>query len=261
VIGINTAIFSPSGGSVGIGFALPSSLAKSVFAQLRKSGHLDRGWLGVKIQQVTDEVAESVGLKKAHGALIIEVDKKGPSAKSGIVPGDIITSFDGKEVKEMRNLPRIVAETPIGKTVPVEIWHNGATKTVTIKTGEMKDSEEPENAADDGEGDVSGSADGKTILGMTLVPFSAEMHEKRKFPADLKGTIIGKIVPSSEAAKRGLQAGDLVVQVGEVRVISPKDAVEAIAAVRKSGRKYVLIRILRNAQVAMFVTVPVEEKK
>jgi len=137
VVGINTAIYSPSGGSIGIGFAIPSALAKPVIAQLQQYGKPRRGWLGVRIQAVTDEIAESLGLDKAHGALVASVSDKGPAQLAGIQPGDIVLTFDGKDVTDMKRLPRIVAETPIEKTVKVAVWRKRQQQVLDVKVGEL----------------------------------------------------------------------------------------------------------------------------
>lgn len=258
VIGINTAIFSPNGGSIGIGFAMPVSMAKSVFAQLKATGHIDRGWIGIKIQDVSDEIAESVGLKKTYGALVMETAKNSPSDQAGIVPGDIITKFDGKEIKEMRNLPRMVADTAIGKTVALEVWHKGVFKTVSVKTSQIKDAGD-EDIQENGEGDKHEKKPvGKEILGMSLTPLDTAKRQKYGLPQSVKGLIITRINPNSEAMKQGLQQGDVIIQAGDTPVTSVKDLTGAIEAARKAGHKYVLLRV-QNAQEesAMFITLPV----
>ena len=141
VIGINTAIISPSGGSIGIGFAVPSKTAMPVIDQLQQFGETRRGWLGVRIQQVTDEIAESLNIKPPRGALVAGVDEKGPAKPAGIEPGDVIVKFDGKDIKEMRDLPRVVADTPVGKDVPVVIIRKGKEETKTVKLGRLEDGE------------------------------------------------------------------------------------------------------------------------
>jgi serine protease Do len=261
VIGINTAIFSPSGGSVGIGFAVPSQLAKTVFKELRERGHIDRGWLGVKIQPVTDEIAESLKLNKAYGALVAEVSPGSPAAKAGVKSGDVVTHFDGKEVKEMHNLPRMVAETPIGKTVEVELWRNGESKTVSITVGEMKETEEADDEDEGKENAAPAKVKGKEVLGMMLSTLTNEEREKSQLPADVKGVIVRSVKEDSEAAKNDIEPGDVIVQVGSGAVTTPAEVSAAVANVRKQGRKYVLLRITRGKDMSMFVTVPVENVK
>src|SRR5690606_24352208 len=147
VIGVNTAIFSPSGGSVGIGFAIPSALAKTVTAQIVEFGRTKRGWLGVRIQQVTDEIAESLNLPKVEGALVSSVSVGGPAEKAGLHAGDVVLNFDGKNIDEMRVLPRVVAETKIGLEVPIEVWRKGQRKSFRVKVGELERAEEVEETA------------------------------------------------------------------------------------------------------------------
>ncbi len=261
VIGINTAIFSPSGGSIGIGFAVPMAMAKPVLMQLKTTGHIDRGWLGVRIEHVNDEIADSVGLKKVYGALVMEVAKGSPSDKAGIVAGDIITSYDGKEIKEMRNLPLMVADTKIGKPVPIELWRNGQIKTVQVKIGEMKEDKETatENASEGKEQNAESAPKGKPVLGLSLSVLGSEERERHGLSADVKGVIITNIKPDSAALKRGLQAGDVITQIGDTLVSSPTDVSNAVASARKAGHKYVLLRIFRDKE-AVFATLPLEEK-
>ena len=261
VIGINTAIFSPSGGSIGIGFAVPSAMAKPVLAQLKSHGRIERGWLGVKIQDVTEEIADSVGLKKATGALVMEITKDSPADKAGIKIGDVITHFDGKEVKAMRNLPRLVADAPIGKTASVELWRKGETKTLSVKLGELKEQDESLKAEGD-EDEESGptpAIKGKELLGMTLAAVTPEILEKYSLASGLKGVLVTKVKEDSEAGKRGLQAGDLITQVAETPVNEAKDVMDAVDTIRKAGRKFVLLRVTHNNQTT-FVTLPVEDK-
>ena len=262
VIGINTAIYSPSKGSIGIGFAVPSAMAKPVLAQLRSRGHIDRGWLGVKIQDVTDEIADSVGLKKAEGALVMEVTKDSPADKAGIKLGDVITHFDGKEVKEMRNLPRLVADAAIGKTAEVELWRKGETKTVSVKLGELKEKEEaPSDAA--GEDEDNGptlNIKTKDVLGLTIAGITQEVRDKYGIASNVTGVLVTKVKDGSEAAKRGLQAGDIITQAGETVVENAKAVSDAVEAARKAGRKFILLRVTHGND-SLFATLPLEEKK
>src|SRR5207237_4306635 len=139
VVGVNTLIISPTGGSIGLGFAVPSKTVAGVIDQLRQFGEMRRGWLGVRIQQVTDDIAESLGLKPARGALVAGIDDKGPAKPAGIEPGDVIVKFDGKDIKEMKDLPRIVADTPVGKDVPVVVVRKGKEETKLVKLGRLED--------------------------------------------------------------------------------------------------------------------------
>jgi serine protease Do len=261
VIGINTAIFSPSGGSIGIGFAVPVSMAKSVFTQLRTNGRIDRAWLGVKIQHVTDEIADSVGLKKTMGALVMDVTKDSPSAKAGVEVGDVITKFDGKEVKEMRFLPRMVADTKIGKTVAVELWRKGQPKNVSVILAQLKEQDEAALIEKDEEGGTQeAQIKTKELLGMSLSPITSSIRDKFKVAPDTKGVIVTKIKPGSEAGKRGLQAGDVITQIGDNNIQDTKNISDAIQTAHAAGHKFILVRVLHGKE-SVFVTLPIEEKK
>jgi serine protease Do len=260
VVGVNTAIYSPSGGSIGIGFAVPMAEAKPVFMQLKTSGHIDRGWLGVKIQTVTDEIADSVGLKKAMGALVMEVAKDSPADKAEIKVGDVITKFDGKDVKEMRQLPRMVAETKKGKGVPVEIWRNGKSQTVQLTVGELKEEAEAAEAKDkNAENAAKGNAPTKEILGMSLSTLTGDLREHYSIADTVKGVVVTKITPASEAMKRGLHVGDAITQVGNATIASIQELDAALAQTRKAGHKFALVRVQRGEE-SLFITLPTSEK-
>ena len=260
VIGINTAIFSPSGGSVGIGFAVPTAMAKSVFAQLKNSGHIDRGWLGIKIQPVTEEVAESVNLKKVYGAFVANVGKDSPAEKAGVLAGDVITKFDGKDIKEMRTLPRVVADTKVGKSVSMEIWRKGHFKVLTVMVGETK--EEATNTDEDVQGDKNTRKTAETeIIGLALVDITPEAKTHFALPDELRGGVITRIKPESEAKKRGLKVGDVILQVGDTVTLTAKEVGDAINALRHEKRKFALLRIARGKEDSVFITLPVEEVK
>ena len=188
IIGINTAIYSPSGGSIGIGFAVPSKTALAVIDQLKNFGETRRGWLGVRIQQVTDEIAESLGIKPARGALVAGVDEKGPAKPAGIEPGDVIVKFDGKDIKEMRDLPKIVGDTPIGKDVPVLVIRKGKEITKTVRLGRLDDAPQPVAATRDA------VPDDKTVvqkaLGLNLSTMTDELRRKYKIKDNVKGVVI-----------------------------------------------------------------------
>ena len=248
VIGINTAIFSPTGGSVGIGFAIPTNMVKKIIADLREYGHTRRGLLGVKIQMVTDEIAESLGLDKAKGALVASVDKEGPAFKAGVQNGDIIIEFDGHEIKEMRQLPRIVAETKIGKKIKIVVLRNGHEKTFNLKIGEMKE-DEIELA-----GDIK--KNGKTFLngkkmieplGIEVSSLTKDIRLKFNIPDDIQGVFITEVAQNSDIAKKGIRKGDILVEVNQHKVNSPADIEKQLEAVKKSGRKSVLLLIVGKA--------------
>jgi serine protease Do len=245
VIGINTAIFSPSGGSIGIGFAIPSNLAKPVIVDLQKYGKTRRGWLGVRIQSVTDEIAENLGLKDQHGALVASVSPGGPAAKAGIKAGDVITSFDGKDVSEMRRLPRIVAETPINKEVNLTLWRDGKKLQLTAVVGELNEAEEAE-LAKTGDKPAAKQDESQTSvagLGLVVAPLTPALRERYDLAGDAKGVVVTEVKPSGVAAEKGIRAGDVIVEVSQEAVKSPADFASKVDAARKAGRKSILLLV------------------
>jgi serine protease Do len=249
VIGINTAIFSPSGGSIGIGFSIPSNMAKNIVAQLKQYGHPRRGWLGVKIQQVTPEIAESLGLKDVNGAMVAGVTDGGPAEKAKIHGGDIILKFAGQDVKEMHNLPRIVADAEVGKEVPVVLWREG--KEVTVQTVLAERPADVELASNDA-GPKPGDATKPTAitgLGLKVAPVSQELKDKFQLGADQKGVVITDVAPNTPAAERGLKPGDVIVEVQQAEVAAPSDIQKQVDVARKADRKNVLMLIQREGGV------------
>lgn len=251
VIGINTAIFSPSGGSVGIGFAIPSSLAKTVILQLEQYGHTRRGWLGVRIQTVTEEIADSLGLGKERGALVASISDKGPAAKAGLEPGDVILTFDGKPISDMRSLPRTVAETPIGKSVPLTFWRDGKEKTVNVAVGELEKAEEEGLVASSDKGSPRKAGDEVSVanVGMSLGMISDEDRKEFKIPDDVDGVLVTSVEDMSEAAEKGMTPGDVIVEVNQQPVNAPQEAAGIIEKARKSGRTSVLLLINHEGDV------------
>ena len=242
VIGINTAIYSPSGGSVGIGFSVPSNLAKSVVAQLREYGHARRGWLGVRIQQVTPDIAESLGLKDSSGAMVAGVNDGGPADKARIKNGDVILKFNNQDVREMKNLPRIVAETPIGKDVPVNLWRDGKLVTLQASVGELPDEIQQASAEQAPKADPQRPAE-IAGLGASLAPLTDDMRDRFKIAPDQKGVVVTDVSPDGNAAGRGLKPGDVIVEVQQEAVSTPADVQDRIAKYRKLNRKTVLMLI------------------
>lgn len=251
VIGVNTAIFSPSGGSVGIGFAVPSNLAKPVIKQLIKFGHTRRGWLGVRIQKVTDDIADSLGLDKAKGALIASTTDTGPAEKAGLEPGDVILEFNGKPVKTMRGLPRIVAETAIDEKVKVKYWREGKEKTTSVTIGELEKAEETglisssssSEDSKDGDEDKGTSIDS---LGLTLSKLTREERKVYNIDDDVEGVIIIKVEEGSAAFQKGIIAGDVIVEINQQSVSKPKNAADIVKKAKKAGRNSVLLLINRD---------------
>lgn len=258
VIGINSAIFSPSGGSVGIGFAIPTNLAKTVIDQLKQFGRTHRAWLGVKIQEVSDEVAESVGLSKPIGALVVEVQAGSPAAKSSLQVGDIITHFDGKELAEMRFLPRMVAEAKIGKSVDLTVWRKG--KSITVKSTLEELDETEETAKKPGEQKSKSGETGETVLGLELTPLSKELRARYGVEAKQEGLMVLSVKSGSEAAKRGIQEGAIILEAAAEPVKTVADFKRAIESARKAGRKFALLKVAHEKDVG-FITLPVEEAK
>jgi serine protease Do len=240
VIGINTAIYSPSGGSIGIGFSIPANLAKTVVAQLREFGHAKRGWLGVKIQQVTPDIAESLGLKDASGALVAGVESNGPAEKAKIRNGDIILKFNDQDVKEMKNLPRVVAETDINKQVPVTVWRDGKELTLDVTVGELP--EEQQAAATPDKAEPTKTLE-LSALGLTLGPITSDARDKFQLAQDQKGVLITDVGQGTPAADRGLKPGDVIVEVQQEEVATPADVQERVEKVKKSGKSSVLMLV------------------
>jgi serine protease Do len=242
VIGVNTAIISPSGGSIGIGFAVPSKTALPVIDQLKQFGETRRGWLGVRIQQVTDEIAESLGIKPPRGALVAGVDEKGPAKPAGIEPGDVIVKFDNKDIKEMRDLPRVVADTPVGKQVPVQIIRKGKEETKTVMLGRLEDGEKQAEAKKDPAVDAPPSVVKKT-LGIELANLSDDLRKRYKIKDTVKGVVITGIDSSSPAADKRLSPGDVIVEIAQEAVASADDFQARIDKLKKDGRKSALLLI------------------
>jgi len=239
VVGINTAIYSPSGGSVGIGFAIPSSAAEPIVKQLIDNGEVKRGWLGVHIQQVTEEIAESLGLKKAQGALVADVIKEGPAENAKIKAGDVILRFDGKRVREMRSLPKIVADTVVGKPVEVEVWRNGSRKTLSVTVGVLDDKVEVAAKSKNKKGLTRDLDD----LGVTLMALNDASREHFKLGAEAKGVLISKVDDGGPAGEKGVRPGDLIIEVSQEEVSSPSDVVKKVKEAKKEGRKTVLLLV------------------
>lgn len=243
VIGINTAIISPSGGSIGIGFSTPSYLATNVISQLREFGETRRGWLGVRIQPVTDDIGESLGMSDAKGALIAGVTRGGPAEKSGVLPGDVILKFGDRDIPKMRDLPRIVAESPVGKAVDVVVLRKGEEVTIQVTLGRLEDTEKPTKTS------VTGSNDGKkkdvtqTVLGITVGELDEAARKKYEVGKDIVGIVVTAVDPESLAAEKGLKVGDVIAEVGQESVQKPGDLKSRIEALKKEGRKNALLLI------------------
>ena len=246
VIGMNTAIYSPSGGSIGIGFSIPSDMVKNVVEQLKDFGHPRRGWLGVRIQQVTPDIAESLGLKDATGAMVAGVNDGGPADKAQIHNGDIILKFNNQDVKDMHALPRIVADSEVGQSVPVVLWRDGKEVTLQATLAEKPDDTQQASAATPAPADAAPKPVDIAGLGMKLAPISPDLKDKYQLNADQKGVVVTDVSPNGPAAERGLKPGDVVVEVQQGEVSSVDDVQKRIDAVKKENRKSVLMLIQRQ---------------
>jgi serine protease Do len=259
VIGINTAILSPSGGSIGIGFATPSASVIPVIAQLEQFHETRRGWLGVRIQPVDDTIADSLGLGAARGALVAGVDDKGPAKPAGLQPGDVIIKFDGKDVKESRDLPRLVASMPVGRAVEVVVVREGKELTKTVTLGRLEDGEKQQTALADEKDDVQQQDAVSKALGMEFSGLSDEMRKSFKIKDSVKGVIVTSVEPGSPAAERGLKPGDVIEEVNHQAVERPGDVAKAIEGAKKDGGKKPALLLVSNGEgVVRFVAVPLD---
>ena len=262
VIGINTAIYSPSGGSIGIGFAIPSNLAKGVLTQLVEYGRTKRGWLGVRIQAVTPDIAESLNFGTPRGALIAGVTPDGPAAKAGIETGDIVLNFDGKPIEDMRRLPRIVAETPVGQEAQITIWRAGATKNLTIKVAELEQAEEEGLTNTGNKPDTRDEQPQSTekAYGLSLSTLGHTQRDQYDIADNVNGVLITGVDEDSKAAERDLQEGDVIVEAAQTEVKSPAEFLAKIAEAKKAGRKSIFLLVERKGDMR-FVALPIEDEK
>jgi serine protease Do len=239
VVGINSAIFSQGGGNIGIGFAIPIDMAKSIVTQLKDKGKVTRGWLGVAIQSVTPELAKSFGLKEPTGALVAEVTKDGPAEKAGLERGDVIVAFNGTPVKDSHELPALVARTPVGDKAEVTILHSGKEKTVSVKLGELTDQQAK----------ASGSEDSGENWGMTVSNITPDVARRFQLERAQKGVIVTDIDPGSSAETAGLQAGDVIEEVNR----QPIDSVDAFnKAMTEAKDKETLLLLAKRGNATSF---------
>lgn len=257
VIGVNTAIISPTGGSIGIGFAVPSKTVIRVIDQLRQFGEARRGWLGVKIQQVTDEIADSLNVKPPHGALIAGVDDKGPAKPAGIEPGDVIVRFDGQNIREMKDLPRIVADTPVGKEVDVVVIRKGEQQTKKVTLGQLQEEVKEVSVKTTVPADTDKPATQKA-LGLDLTGLTKDLRTKYKIKDSVKGVLVTSVDASSDAANKRLSAGDVIVEVAQEAVSNPADVRKRIEQLKKDGKKSVLLLVSNGEGEVRFVALNVK---
>ncbi|MBY0338996.1 MAG: Do family serine endopeptidase [Acetobacteraceae bacterium] len=244
VVGINTAIYSPTGGSIGIGFSIPSNLARGIAGQLADAGRVRRGWLGVNIQQVTDEIADSLGLRGgARGALVSRAQEGGPAAAGGIRNGDVVLRFNNQEVREMRNLPRIVAETAVGSRVPVVVWRDGREETLQVTVAEFP-AEAQQAAATPNQPTPRGDRPVELSgLGLRVAGITAENRERFRLRPETRGVVVTEVAPNSPAAERELRPGDVILEVQQERVTTPQELQERIERLRRQGRATALFLV------------------
>ncbi len=255
VIGINTAIISPSGGSIGIGFSIPSDLVRGVVSQLREFGETRRGYLGVRIQPVTDDIAESLGMKDSKGVLISGVIDGGPVSDGTLQAGDVILQFDGKTVDEPRALSGAVAESPVGKAVNVVILRKGKQETVKVTLGRLEDSEAEIEASAKPDNSAVEAPESTEVLGMKLAEMSPELRETYKIDDALKGVVVTDVTAGSLAADKGIKAGDVITEVAQEAVEMPDKIAELVDGLKESGRKNALLMVASNSGELRFVTI------
>jgi serine protease Do len=260
VIGINSAIISPTGGSIGLGFSIPAELAIGVVDQLRQFGETRRGWLGVRIQPVTDDIAESLGMTSAEGALIAGIIKGGPVDKGELLAGDVVKSFDGKKILEMRDLPRMVAESPVGKVVDLVIVRKGKEQTVKVTLGRLEDGEQQMASKDTPGGEKAPDVKPveTKVLGMKLAELNDENRKKFGIAPEIKGVVIAEVDPNSTAAEKQIAAGEVITEVAQEAVSKPEDVTKKIEALKKEGRKNALLMVASKTGELKFVTVRIE---
>jgi serine protease Do len=258
VIGVNTLIISPSGGSIGIGFAVPSKTVIGVVDQLRKFGELRRGWLGVRIQQVTDEIAESLNIKPARGALIAGVEDKGPAKPAGIEPGDVVVKFDGKDIKEPKDLSRIVGETAVGKEVEVVVIRKGQEETKRVTLGRLDDPDKVVAAAVKGKEEPVEKPVTQKALGLDLATLSKDLRTRYKIKDSVKGVIITSVDGSSDAAEKRLSPGEVIVEVAQEAVSNAADIKKRVDQLKKDGKKSVLLLVANGDGELRFVALSVQ---
>ena len=259
VVGINTAIFSPTGGNVGLGFAIPAELARPVIEQLRTAGKVRRGYLGVNIQPLTADIAAGLGLPKDRGEIVASVEPNGPASRAGIRQGDVIVKVDNQEVTVENTLSYIVANTPIGRGVPIELIRGGRRQVINVTTAErpsetaLNAGRAPDESAPDGATAPVGEAATRASLGITLSALTPEVRRQLRLADDARGVVIASLNPNSDAARQGLQRGDLIVSINQQPTISVASAAAAVEATRRAGRDTVLLLVQRGTNPARFI--------
>jgi serine protease Do len=245
VIGINTAIYSPNGGSVGIGFAIPSNLAKTVIAQLREHGKVDRGWLGVQIQQMTPEIASSLGVPSERGALVADVTPDSPAAHAGVKQGDVIVKYNGHEIDKLHDLPRLVAETSINSKADITVWRNGHDQDLQVNVGQMP-SDQQQVASNDQDQQQQASPEKSSALGLQLGRLDSSTKKQLGLKGEVKGVVVTQVSPDSPAAELGVQPGDVIMAINQQPVATPHDAAQRLRQAKEKGDKHLLLLLNRH---------------
>ena len=257
VIGVNTAILSPTGGSIGIGFSMASNVVTRVVGQLQEYGETRRGWLGVRIQNVTEDMAEALGLEKASGAMVTDVPE-GPASEGGVLAGDVIMSFDGKDVSDTRGLVREVGNSEVGKTVRVVVFRDGKTQTLKVTLGRREAAEGAAPAEEPEEGGQETTE--KTVLGMELSELNAELRSQLELDNDAMGLVVRDLDTLSEAYEKGMRAGDVITEAGQQKLASIEDLEARIEEAKDAGRKSLLL-LVRRAGEPRFVALSLDDSE
>jgi serine protease Do len=250
VIGVNTAIYSPTGGNVGIGFAIPAETVRAVVADLRDDGRVERGWLGLQIQPVTEELAAGLGLKGTTGVLVADVLRDGPAAGTDLKPGDVILSTDGNPLNDYKDLPKRVAATKAGTPIKLEVVRAGKPLTVTVAVGPMPDGDALAQATDKPSPEQS-----QARIGLYLAPLTPELKRDRGLDGASNGVFVAKVEPGSPADQAGIEAGSLISMVGGETVSTPDQVIEAVQAAAQAKRDSVVLRVEKDGK-PQFVAVP-----
>jgi serine protease Do len=259
VVGVNSEIYSPTGGSVGIGFAIPSNMVRKVIDELRQFGEARRGWLGVRVQQVTSDIAEGLGLPSTSGALVADVTPGGPAAKAGLQSGDLIVGFDGKTVADQRTLPRIVADTPVGKSVAVEYLRGGKKETAHVTVAKLEDTAAPDElAAKTAKPAPKANASKVSQLGFVLAQLDGGTRAKYKVPTDVQGVVVTEVDPDSPAGDNHFRPGDVIVEVQSEAVHTPDEVAKRLEADAKAGKKIEMLLVSRAGE-STYVAMPLSD--
>ena len=255
VVGINTVIYSPSGGSIGIGFALPSALARPIIEQLKATGKVERGWIGARVQSMNDDLAESVGLDKGRGAMVSAIDPGSPAAQAKLQPGDVILSYDGQPIERSRQLPKLVAATPPNKQVRLTVWRDSKEHEVELRAAALNPNRPPPPPPEPEKPKPPVTVE---AFGMKLAKVTPELRKQFALPDWAKGVVITEVAPNSPGAAQGLRPGDMVAAIGNAPVAGPEQVPQLAAAAKKANHKKVLVRIEQREGNTRFVALPAE---